>query len=156
MRAQWKAAAWCGRLLLFAALVAGIVTMHTFGHPMPGEGHGTAARTTAAAPAGHAAVAHAPSDHAPAAHAPVAQAPPHDGHRHAAAPGPHGMDPGSVCLAVLSVWSLALLAAAGLLVRRRRPGLSAAALARLLRALWPIPPPLPRQKRLARLAVLRV
>ncbi|MGI5468407.1 hypothetical protein [Streptomyces sp. CA-132043] len=182
MRAQWKAAAWCGRLLLFAALVAGIVTMHTFGHPMPGEGHGTATRTTAAAPAGpvpadHTAAAHAPSGHArpahgtaahtpaahtPAAHtpasdAPVAQAPPHDGHRYAAAPGPHGMDPGSVCLAVLSVWSLALLAAAGLLVRRRRPaGLSAAALARLLRALWPIPPPLPRQKRLARLAVLRV
>ncbi|MFI9026158.1 hypothetical protein [Streptomyces sp. NPDC053560] len=165
MRAQRKAAAWCGRLLLFAALVAGIVTMHTFGHPMQGEGHATAARTTAAAPAGHVAAhalsdharpAHAPAADAPAARTPVAQAPPHDGHRHAAAPGPHGLDPGSVCLAVLSVWPLALLAAAGLLVRRRRPGLSAAALARLLRALWPIPPPLPRQRRLARLAVLRV
>ncbi|WP_052865718.1 hypothetical protein [Streptomyces niger] len=152
MRAQWKAAAWCGRLLLFAALVAGIVTMHTFGHPMPGEGHGNAAPMTAAPM-----TAAAPAAHSPAAHVPVTQAAAHDGHRHAAAPGPHGMDPGSVCLAVLSAWSCALLAAAGLLVRRRRPaGLSAAALARLLRALWPIPPPLPRHKHLARLSVLRV
>ncbi|WP_411140573.1 hypothetical protein [Streptomyces sp. x-80] len=35
---QGKAAAWCGRLLLFAALIAGIVAMHTFGHPTDGHG----------------------------------------------------------------------------------------------------------------------
>ncbi|TJZ55477.1 hypothetical protein FCH28_08960 [Streptomyces piniterrae] len=53
-REQGKAAAWCGRLLLFAALIAGIVTMHTFGHPA--GGHGGHATLSAAAPraAGHA------------------------------------------------------------------------------------------------------
>ncbi|POX40584.1 hypothetical protein C3486_13165 [Streptomyces sp. Ru73] len=150
MRAQRKAAAWCGRLLLFAALVAGIVTMHTFGHPMPEEGHGAAVAVAAHTPSGHATAADNPM-----AAGPVAQAPPHAG-GHASAPGPHGMDPGSVCLAVLSVGALALLAAGGLLVRRRSAELSAAAPARLLRALWPNPPPLPRHRRLARLAVLRV
>ncbi|MFI0741532.1 hypothetical protein ACH4PU_26155 [Streptomyces sp. NPDC021100] len=43
MRGQAGAAgaggAWCGRLLLLAALLLGIVTMHTLGHPM---GHGRA------------------------------------------------------------------------------------------------------------------
>lgn len=156
MRAQWKAAAWCGRLLLFATLVAGIVTMHTFGHPMPGEGHGTAAPMTATAAADHAPAAHTPGAHAPSTAVPVVQAPPHDAGRPSAAPVPHGMDPGSVCLAVLSVWTLALLTAAGLLAGRRAAGDRAAATVRLLRALWPIPSPLPRHKRLARLSVLRV
>ncbi|UKY49789.1 hypothetical protein [Streptomyces inhibens] len=42
MREQGKAAAWCGRLLLFTALIVGIVTTHTSGYPMTGhDGHDT-------------------------------------------------------------------------------------------------------------------
>ncbi|MGI5527787.1 hypothetical protein ACQEVX_10280 [Streptomyces syringium] len=156
-----KATAWCGRLLLFAALLLGIVTMHTLGHPSE---HGSGQSGPAAArPAAHAMPAHAmPADTrpAPAAHtraddtapaavaARAADAPRTD-------PPPHsGMDPMSVCLAVLAAgWAVALLL--GLAAFRRRSGAAApAARARLLRTLWPIPPP--RHKALARLSVLRV
>ncbi|PAU45951.1 hypothetical protein CK936_26680, partial [Streptomyces albireticuli] len=50
--------AWCGRLLLFAALLMGIVTMHTLGHPTSGHGAGSGAgggtHGVAAAEPGHA------------------------------------------------------------------------------------------------------
>ena len=63
-----------------------------------------------------------------------------------------GMDPMTVCLAVLDTFALVLLAG-GLL----RPGPATALApchARILRALWPDPPP--RRALLARLSVLRI
>lgn len=113
------------RLLLLAVLLLGIVTMHTLGHPSE-QGSG------------------APS--------PIGT---HQSHRTAAAPTPTpahvsatsadstpmaGMDPGSVCLAVLGTFTLVLLLAAAFggspstHVSPPRP-------ARLLWALWPDPPP---------------
>ncbi|MEC4017231.1 hypothetical protein [Streptomyces sp. H27-D2] len=44
MYGQRAAGAWCGRLLLFAALLLGIVTMHTLGHPGEHSGAGGGAR----------------------------------------------------------------------------------------------------------------
>ncbi|MFE0047526.1 hypothetical protein ACFWYJ_30500, partial [Streptomyces albireticuli] len=38
-----RVVAWCGRLLLFAALLLGIVTMHTLGHPTSDHGAGSGA-----------------------------------------------------------------------------------------------------------------
>ncbi|GGX72627.1 DUF6153 family protein [Streptomyces hiroshimensis] len=141
---QGTAAAWCGRLLLLSALLLGIVTMHTLGHPTGHAGMSHEARTHTHATAG----AHPQTHSAPAVSpttSPVADDP-------LTAPG---MDPMSVCLAVLGA---ALLALVLLLVTAalRRPAAAVAAVrARLLRALWPIPPP-PRHKSLARLSVLRV
>ncbi|GAA0432645.1 hypothetical protein [Streptomyces luteireticuli] len=134
MRGRGKAdGTWCGRLLLFAALLLGIVTMHTLGHP---TGHD-------APPASHAVQAQAHLDMADGDHA---------------APPPHhrpGLDPMSVCLAVLGAgWTVVLLLALRFL--RRPAGAAVAAVrARFAHALWPIPPP-PRHKALARLSVLRV
>ncbi|MEU2856410.1 hypothetical protein ACFZB6_00185 [Streptomyces syringium] len=156
MDGRRKATAWCGRLLLFAALLLGIVTMHTLGHPSEhgsGQPGPTAARPVTHAMPAHAMPAHAAAsqadDIAPAAMAaPAADAPRTD-------PPPHsGMDPMSVCLAVLAAgWAVALLL--GLAAFLRRSGAAAPATrARLLRTLWPIPPP--RHKALARLSVLRV
>ncbi|MEU5833648.1 hypothetical protein ABZ820_08165, partial [Streptomyces diacarni] len=68
-----------------------------------------------------------------------------------------GMDPTSVCLAVLGVWSaVALLGLLVVLVLRRRrvADLAAAYRTRLLRTLWPLPPPRT-AVRLARLSILR-
>ncbi|MBT2382109.1 hypothetical protein J7E86_00585, partial [Streptomyces sp. ISL-11] len=125
MDGQRKATAWCGRLLLFAALLLGIVTMHTLGHPTTG-GHGPE-RAGASAATGHgmgggAASSHeaagphtgggAASSHKAAGHdmsrgpAPSHGAAPHtaavpDGTPRAVSPAHGGMDPMSVCLAVL-------------------------------------------------------
>ncbi|MFQ6196224.1 hypothetical protein [Streptomyces sp. NPDC000405] len=165
MHGRRRVAAWCGRLLLFAALLLGIVTMHTLGHP---RDHGPAveAGTHAMAPGGH---AMAPVDQAmPGAHgtAPAPKAAPESRASVPAASTPHGgghggMDPLSVCLAVLGTGSataflLSLALAAFLRFFRDRPGTGpVAARAWFSRALWPVPPP-PRQKALARLSVLRV
>ncbi|MFE0137163.1 DUF6153 family protein [Streptomyces sp. NPDC059037] len=137
-----------GQLLLLAALLLGIVTMHTLGHP---TGHGSGAEqgsvqasaqhetrgTTAAHDMGTEPVARTADDTVTAS----------------SPAGLHGMDPLSVCLAVLGAFTLVLLLKAGLL----RPGGSAVpsrALARLLDGLRPNPPP-PRLL-LARLSVLRI
>lgn len=125
----------CGRLLLFAALLFGIFTMHTVGHPASG--------------------------HAPEHSGPVASAmpmPPDPGHEvapphHPAAPL-HGMDPMAVCLAVLGVWGLALLTVLLLVPATRRtvgplPGADAAPAVR-------VPPPRPRKAALIGLSVLRI
>ncbi|MET9295994.1 hypothetical protein [Streptomyces sp. NPDC003077] len=187
---QSRTAAWCARLLLFAALIAGIVTMHTLGHPV--SGHGSAHSSGGAVVGGvfgadarmpdGDADAHAPDAdaHALGVHA-VGARPPADPLQEARhqphttpvpAYGPHpapavspggthtadggtGMDSASVCLAVLSVWTIALLGT-GHLLGRRAADLLAALRARLLRGLRPIPPPLPRHKFLAQLSVLRV
>ncbi|MFI9200673.1 hypothetical protein [Streptomyces sp. NPDC053048] len=162
MHGQGKAAAWYGRLLLFAALVLGIVTMHTLGHPAEHSGPAPSAVTSQEASDASAApgVAHRP---VPAAGTPgVAHHPAPDA---AGAParvgGPaavpahgDGMDPMSVCLAVLGAgWTVALLIALAAL-RRPAGGAPAAVRAWFSRALWPDPPP--RHKALARLSVLRV
>ncbi|MFI1176582.1 hypothetical protein [Streptomyces melanogenes] len=121
-----------GQLLLCAALLFGIFTMHTVGHP---------AEHTAAAPVEHTSMAMA----APAGHDEAAATPRHEPMR--------GMDPGSVCLAVLGVWGLALLAVRLLAARGRTPGTTVVR-GRTLRPLWPNPPP-PYGSSVAALSVLR-
>ncbi|MFD7746192.1 hypothetical protein ACFV2V_09670 [Streptomyces sp. NPDC059698] len=139
-----------GQLVLFAALLFGIVTMHTVGHPaehggpssspavMSGE-HGGPASSAGAA--GHATAGAREAVPAP----PGVDAPHPPSHGFPASDAgvpPSGMDPLSVCLAVLGAWGLALLAARLLLGLRadgRSPG--APAKAGLLRAPRPNPPP---------------
>lgn len=141
MYGQRRVTGWAGWLLLFAVLLFGIITMHTLGQPSehgsaPYAPQGTAVATTAHQSAG-AEVSMAPR----ALLVPYADAP---------AQG-HGMDPMSVCLAVLSVWSVVLLAAG--LLSRRSVAPSAAARARILLALRPNPPSY--GTLLAQLSVLR-
>ncbi|MEU2870418.1 hypothetical protein ABZ769_14610 [Streptomyces olivoreticuli] len=202
MDGQRKATAWCGRLLLFAALLLGIVTMHTLGHPTGhGESRGTAshAMSHAAGASAHAIADSADSAGVPGAahglrspdgmadfpgaatadgtvahpqagpsalaahamtgargHAVHTVEPASDSSVAAGAPsvrgdGRHGMDPMSVCLAVLGAALLLAVARRG----RTVPAVDKVR-TRLLRVgLWPIPPP-PRHKALARLSVLRV
>ncbi|MBO0656712.1 hypothetical protein J1792_29405 [Streptomyces triculaminicus] len=149
MQGRRGATAWCGRLLLFAALVLGIVTMHTLGHPRGHDGGAHAPSQAMAASMTHEApgrpsapAAASPSTHTP--HASHAGDPAHGG----------GMDPMSVCLAVLGAGAAAVLllslAAAGHLAG----AVPVAARAWFSRSLWPVPPP--RRKALARLSVLRV
>ncbi|MCX4608284.1 hypothetical protein O1M63_11670 [Streptomyces mirabilis] len=146
-RARW------GQLTLLAALLFGIVTMHTLGHP---SGHGTGTGMSAAMRTGADTSADNGSDHsAYAMPAPSAMSAPS---APSAAPGPKmppmsGMDPLSVCLAVLGGFTLVLLLA----VAPGRPGadlLRPPARIRLPHALWPNAPP-PRTL-LARLSVLRI
>ncbi|MFJ8672839.1 hypothetical protein [Streptomyces sp. NPDC093589] len=168
---QERAAAWCGRLLLFAALIVGIVTMHTFGHPMAGHGGHATLTASASASSSPSAAASAPAPVAPAASGPVSAASGPMGMAHpvsatdsggqaahpSADPDGGAMDPAAVCLAVLSVWAVALLVLLG--AGPPSGGLEADRLAalraRLARGLRSIPPP-PRHKLLARLSVLRV
>ncbi|GAA3081592.1 hypothetical protein ACFQ0X_31025 [Streptomyces rectiviolaceus] len=167
------------QLLLLAALLFGIVTMHTLGHPTghstgPTTGHPTGHST---APATAHSTGHSTGDSTSHGSGPEQAAGQHEmsaldsappgvpeGTTHAAqAPSPlvaasapvgmDGMDPLSVCLAVLAALTLVLLLKAGLL----RPGgfvVAARPLARLLDGLRPDPPP-PRIL-LAHLSVLRI
>ncbi|MFI8274254.1 hypothetical protein ACIGBH_04955 [Streptomyces sp. NPDC085929] len=145
LRTDRRAARW-PRLLLLAALLLGIVTMHTLGHPSRSHTMQDAAPAAAVASAGRAAD-HTPGTATAPAHAshdrgPAAEAPP---------PGT-GMDPMSVCLAVLGGLTLLILGAgpagfrdaAPLGGAARRPGRSGGP-----------DPPSPREL-LTRLAVLRV
>lgn len=150
-----------GQLVLLAALLLGIVTMHTLGHPSGGHDGGTSTPAAASSPMGHdGATMSAPyvmgaHDGSGSGEHGV-RAVPEVAHRAAPAPEPHdGMarDPLSVCLAVLGAFTLVLLVRAGLL----RPGGTLAHLpvpGRLPHTLRPNPPP-PRI-RLARLSVLRI
>ncbi|MEW1755311.1 hypothetical protein AB0393_02305 [Streptomyces cyaneofuscatus] len=113
----------CGQLLLLAALLFGIVTMHTVGHPAE----------------------HAPSSPSAPAVVAVSEAAPDAAHP--SHPSPEhspmsGMDPLSVCLAVLGAWGLALVGA-WLLLGLRADGLPLGTPvgAGLLRVLRPNPPP---------------
>ncbi|MFE2285113.1 hypothetical protein ACFXDJ_13170, partial [Streptomyces sp. NPDC059443] len=142
LRTEREAVRWT-RLLLLAALLLGIVSMHTLGHP-------TQAHAMDDVPAVHfvPAAGHAPSGTAPdhttaaAAHATGPEAAPSDVREAAAAvvaaavaevPRPHtGMDPMSVCLAVLGALTLLILGA-GLAGPRRGAALGGGA-----------PPPGPR------------
>ncbi|MFE5582309.1 DUF6153 family protein [Kitasatospora sp. NPDC056531] len=125
------------RLLLLAALLLGVVTMHTLGHPTGGHGsHGAEVAAVQRMPEHHAAAV-------PMTHASVTADP--------AAAG--GMDPMTVCLAVLAGWTLVLLIVGPLL---RRSGDAAAEVrARLLRAVRALPPPEGGRILLNRLSVLR-
>jgi len=146
-----------GQLLLFAVLLFGIVTMHTVGHPsengMPSHDtpvvtapHQVVTTLRQAVTAPHQAVTalhqvqapEAVTDPAPAANAGTLPM--------------TGMNPLSVCLAVLGAFTLVLLLGAAL-GRPWDSGAPPVPLARLLRALWPNPPP-PRSL-LTRLSVLR-
>ncbi|MEE1738440.1 hypothetical protein PUR49_18255 [Streptomyces sp. BE147] len=162
MAGQGKRRATYGRLLLLAALLFGIVTMHTVGHPAehgaPASGMTAAHEVPAGDPVAHlSAAAPAAGLDAPAAGpvAPVAAA-------LGAALGAHspdgapmgGMDPLSVCLAVLGAWGLALLGSWLLGLRAFGRPLGSAAGGRWLRALWPNPPP--RTSVLAQVSVLRI
>ncbi|MFE3606127.1 hypothetical protein [Streptomyces goshikiensis] len=135
-RSAQRAARWT-RSTLLAALLLGIVTMHTLGHPSeshamedvpgartvaqehplpaphrPAPAHQTAAHQTAAQ---QASAQQAPAQQAPAAH-PLAAAPvPAPGGPAVHAPAGTAMDPMSVCLAVLA--GLVLLALGRALVR---------------------------------------
>ncbi|MGK5730682.1 hypothetical protein [Streptomyces sp. URMC 124] len=149
------AAAWCGRLLLLSALLLGIVTMHTLGHPTGHAGKAHAAATE------HARTGHARTRQEAGAHAAAGM---HAQQAHAPSPGPtaedgqadgHGIHAGGG-QGVLGGGALPALVLLLVTAALRRPAAAPAALrARLLRALWPIPPP-PRHKSLARLSVLRV
>lgn len=122
------------RGVVLAALLVGVLTMHTLGHPSDGHDGGH--------DGGHG-----------GAHAVVQL---HDGgHGETADPAAgQGMDPMAVCRAVLASWGLALLAAGGYLLRRT--GDAAAA----VRALWRaavrgLPPPRGGRAVLADVSVLR-
>ncbi|MFD3648245.1 hypothetical protein ACFWUT_01180 [Streptomyces cyaneofuscatus] len=117
-----------GQLLLLAALLFGIVTMHTVGHPAAEHAPSAAVSVSASdavtvpeAPS----VAMSVAAHSSPEHSPMS-----------------GMDPLSVCLAVLGAWGLALVGA-WLLLGLRADGraLGTPAGAGLLRVLRPNPPP---------------
>ncbi|QES50403.1 hypothetical protein DEJ50_23855 [Streptomyces venezuelae] len=152
LRTVPRAARW-HRLLLLAALLLGIVTMHTLGHP--DESHasstsrdGSAAHFVAPADPGPAPESHA--RHRPAD--PPSEPAPTAGLR-AEAPAPGtGMDPMAVCLAVLAGLTLFLLGRTfGVRGRAGRAAGSGPA----VRAGGGPDPPAGREL-LARLAVLRV
>ncbi|MFJ9107857.1 hypothetical protein [Streptomyces sp. NPDC102283] len=155
-----------GQLMLFTALLFGIVTMHTVGHPAehggsspspPGVSEHMArapgpAQDPVVDPVMDPARERVPApaqdpprgpDHGPAraltAGVADAQQPPHD------SPGSgapmSGMDPLSVCLAVLGAWGLALVGSWLLGLRADGRPLGTPVGAGPLRALRPIPPP---------------
>ncbi|AWL88772.1 hypothetical protein DIJ69_25220 [Streptomyces globisporus] len=111
-----------GQLMLFAALLFGIVTMHTVGHPAE---HGGSAAMSASSSASPAAMGEHSAPHdSPGADAPMS-----------------GMDPLSVCLAVLGVWGLALVGSWLLGLRADGRPLGTPVGAGFLRVLRPNPPP---------------
>ncbi|PVC96107.1 hypothetical protein DBP19_06990 [Streptomyces sp. CS090A] len=116
----------CRQLLLLAALLFGIVTMHTVGHPAA-EHAPSASVPMSVSVSDAVAMPVAPSDaaHSSPDHSPMS-----------------GMDPLSVCLAVLGAWGLALIGA-WLLLGLRADGraLGTPVGAGLLRVLRPNPPP---------------
>ncbi|MEU5161534.1 hypothetical protein AB0G74_18270 [Streptomyces sp. NPDC020875] len=162
-----------GRLTLFLALLFGVVTMHTVGHPSSGHGGGTtpAAHTTPSAspmpPLTSQGDVHTPAaalDSAVSHASPVSWAPGAAEARppvvlpvaRGAVPGPGSMDPTTVCLAVLGVFGCALLVVAGAWLRRRgTAGLAPRAGVTSVAARAGPPPPPPRI-RLAQLSVLRI
>ncbi|MEV7189463.1 hypothetical protein [Kitasatospora sp. NPDC093102] len=158
---------WALRLLLFAALLLGIVTMHTLGHPGGGHGSGGHDGSAGHGQAGtHASATHSsmhsaehsamrPADagqHGPAVEPVHADRPAVAAGAAADPAAPGGMDPMAVCLAVLAGWTLLLLA--GPLLHRSGDA-AAEVRARLLRAVRALPPPGGGRILLTRLSVLR-
>lgn len=144
-----------GQLLLFAALLFGIFTMHTVGHPVEHSGQGAAetaaSHSMAAAATGVDAMAASHAEHAERAEATHLD----DDPRHDRPAPMRGMDPMAVCLAVLSVWGLTLLTA---LVVARRPVDGVPGTGGALSSWRPRPPPPPRPRKavLTGLSVLRI
>lgn len=132
------------RLLLFAALLFGVVGMHTLGHP---SGHGAGHDGAMPAPSAHVAMVGHGSPHSTAVTAHVTA------HELPDSPGHGGMDPLNVCLAVLGSFTLLLLTAMVL-----RPLLAAVAPGPRARgmALAQRPNPPPPRRLLSRLSVLRI
>ncbi|MEV0224211.1 hypothetical protein [Streptomyces sp. NPDC050704] len=143
-----------GQLMLFAALLLGIVAMHTLGHPSghgaghgQGPGHGSMAASEHRVTSAHAMSSTHSSERASAAD------PAQTTLVSAAGQTPmSGMDLSAVCLAVLGTFTFLVLVA----VAFRRPSSPGAAPsdARPARALRPDPPP--PGTLLARLSVLRI
>lgn len=132
-----------GRLMLLAALLFGIVTMHTVGHPAEHSEASSAATTTTAAE--HTVPAAPVADPAhPSAHDSPGSGSAHPSSAYDS-PGSDapmsGMDPLSVCLAILGVWGLALVGAWLLGLRADRRPLGTPVGAGLPRVLRPNPPP---------------
>ncbi|MET9770253.1 hypothetical protein [Streptomyces sp. NPDC006415] len=126
-----------GQLMLFAALLFGIVTMHTVGHPAE---HSGPAGVSSASTSMSASTSSSASTSMSASSAAMADHPsPHD------SPGTDapmsGMDPLSVCLAVLGVWGLALVGSWLLGLRADGRPFGTPVGAGLLRVLRPNPPP---------------
>ncbi|GFN03458.1 hypothetical protein GCM10010298_07950 [Streptomyces microflavus] len=126
-----------GQLLLLTALLFGIVTMHTVGHPAehaPSSSAPVAApgTTSGAMPVSAPDAMPAPETASDRAH------PSHGSPDHSPM---SGMDPLSVCLAVLGAWGLALLGAWLSGLRADGRPLGTAVGAGLLRVLRPNPPP---------------
>ncbi|WP_435854103.1 hypothetical protein [Streptomyces parvus] len=114
-----------GQLMLFAALLFGIVTMHTVGHPAEHSGSAGISAASASTSASPDAMGEHPAPHdSPGADAPMS-----------------GMDPLSVCLAVLGVWGLALVGSWLLGLRAVGRPLGTPVGAGLPHALRPNPPP---------------
>ncbi|MEV8002188.1 hypothetical protein AB0P10_05910 [Streptomyces parvus] len=113
-----------GQLMLFAALLFGIVTMHTVGHPAEHSGSAGMPASVSTSESPDAVGEHPAAHGSPGADAPMS-----------------GMDPLSVCLAVLGVWSLALVGSWLLGLRADGRPLGTPVGAGLLRALRPNPPP---------------
>ncbi|MFD3356397.1 hypothetical protein [Streptomyces fradiae] len=136
-----------GRLLLLAALLFGIVTMHTWGHPSEHAGaHSVAAPAHGSAAAdhsGHTAVHGAPAPVAPE-DAPLS-----------------GLDAASMCLALIGSAGFGLAGVALLRLPRRgrrtaRGPDAGSAAGRVPGGLWPPPTPPPTRAALAELSVLRI
>lgn len=142
-REEHGVAAWCGRLLLLAVLLLGVVTMHTFGH----AAHTSSPHAVVVSTDTHDGGAFATQLSAAGAPAPEAHHGSHDGD------GPP-MDPLSVCLAVLSLSAaaIALLLALEPGSRRGSPACHRARQAGTRRA----PPPPSGRLLLHQLSVLRV
>ncbi|WP_327217916.1 hypothetical protein [Streptomyces cyaneofuscatus] len=128
-----------GQLLLLAALLFGIVTMHTVGHPAE---HAPSPPSVPVAAAVAVPGPDARPVPVPDAVAEVASDGAHPSHPSPERSPMSGMDPLSVCLAVLGAWGLALVGA-WLLLGLRADGrpLGTPVGAGLLRVLRPNPPP---------------
>ncbi|WP_406418864.1 hypothetical protein OH809_30430 [Streptomyces sp. NBC_00873] len=141
MSPKWSAM--YGQLLLFAALLFGIFTMHTVGHPAEHSGHEAVRTTDHVRDQGAQGIHPASSTTEPSVeHASVPPTPMGD-----------GTDPMAACLALLGAWGLALLAGR-LMALRTAENLLVAAGALLSRALRSGPPPAMTVP--ARLSVLRI
>ncbi|WDV52180.1 DUF6153 family protein [Streptomyces coeruleorubidus] len=150
MSGRLRAGGAFGYLLLVVLLTLGVFAMHTMGHPEESSGHGMGGAVPAVAGAHHDSSAQntAPltepevtAEHGTAAS--TAKSPVHD--------LPSGMDPMSVCLAVLTVWLLGLFLHA--LVVRRHERLTALLARSMALARPSTPPPRPL---LSQLSVLRI
>ncbi|WP_328971451.1 hypothetical protein [Streptomyces sp. NBC_00239] len=135
MERRRRTAAWCGRLLLSAALLVGLITMHVLGHPAEQASSHSPDRSVTVT---FAAVT-IDGEHQTTAGA----APAEGGHTPL-----RGLDTALVCVALLSACTVVFRASPS--SSHRLSGLLLAGLARLLHALRPMPPPVscgPAEKR---------